>query len=70
MSPSMAGARRRFASRCLVAASILLPAGFFLGGFGIHGGDPGLGVLLVPVGAVLLFAAVVVVACALLGGNA
>ena len=38
----------------LVAASILLPAGFLLGGIGIHGGDPGLGILLTPVGAALL----------------
>jgi len=34
--------------------SWVLPLGFFLGGFGLHGGDPGLGVLLVPVGALLL----------------
>ena len=32
----------------------LLPAGFLLGGLVIHDGDPGLGVLLVPVGALLL----------------
>ena len=69
MAPSMAEARRRFASRCLVAASLLLPTGFFLGGLTIHGGDPGLGVLLVPVGAVLLFAAVVTVGWALPGGS-
>ena len=52
----------RIASRCLFSASILLPLGFLLGGFDIHGGDPGLGVLLVPVGAVLLFVAVVLAA--------
>jgi hypothetical protein len=46
---------RRAASRALVAASLCLPGGFFLGGCFIHGGDPGLGVLLVPVGAVFLF---------------
>ena len=32
--------------------------GFFLGGLFVHAGDPGLGILLVPVGAALLFAAV------------
>ena len=47
-----------FASRALTIASVLLPLGFFLGGFGIAGGDPGIGVLFVPVGAVALFVAV------------
>src|SRR6184192_2291899 len=47
LTPSAAGSLRW--------AAILLPAGFFLGGLVIHGGDPGLGILLVPVGAVLLF---------------
>ena len=45
---------RRAASGALIGASFLLPGGFFLGGCVIHGGDPGLGVLLVPAGAVLL----------------
>jgi hypothetical protein len=52
----------RIASRCLFSASLLLPWGFFLGGIDVHGGDPGLGVLLVPVGAVLLFVAVLLAA--------
>ncbi len=42
------------ASRSLIWGSILLPAGFLLGGLIIHDGDPGLGVVLVPVGALLL----------------
>jgi membrane protein DedA with SNARE-associated domain len=42
------------ASRALLWGAVLLPAGFFLGGLVIHGGDPGLGILLAPVGAVLL----------------
>jgi hypothetical protein len=42
------------ASPCLLAALVLLPVGFFAGGFGVQGGDPGLGVLLVPIGAVPL----------------
>lgn len=49
---------RTLASRCLYAATILLPAGFFLGGAIIHDGDPGLGVLLVPAAVVLLVVAV------------
>ena len=42
-------------SFALIWAAILLPAGFFLGGIAIYDGDPGLGVWLVPVGAILLF---------------
>jgi len=44
-------------SQTLTLASLLVPSGFFLGGFGFVGGDPGLAVLLVPIGAVLLIAA-------------
>jgi hypothetical protein len=53
---------RRLASPCLIGASILLPGGFFLGGIFIYGGDPGLGILLLPVGALLLLVAVFVTA--------
>ena len=49
-------------SFALIWAAILLPAGFFLGGIVIYDGDPGLGVWLVPVGALLLFYGVVRVA--------
>jgi hypothetical protein len=55
-------AARALASRCLIAATILLPAGFFFGGIFITAGDAGLPVLLVPVGAVLLFVAVFIIA--------
>src|SRR5437879_12361672 len=41
-------------SFALIWAAILLPAGSFLGGIVIYGGDPGLGVWLVPVGGLLL----------------
>jgi hypothetical protein len=41
-------------STALIAATILLPLGFFLGGVVFYSGDPGVGVLLVPVGAALL----------------
>jgi len=44
-------------SGTLVAATILLPIGFLVGGVVFYGGDPGVGVLLVPVGAVLLLLA-------------
>ena len=46
---------QRSISSALILAAILLPGGFFLGGVVTYGGDPGLGVWLVPVGAVLLF---------------
>ena len=49
-------------SFALIWAAILLPAGFFLGGIVIYDGDPGLGVWLVPIGAVLLFYSVARVA--------
>jgi hypothetical protein len=48
----------RLMSTSLVGASVLLPGGFFLGGVAFYSGDPGLGILLVPVGAVLLLTAV------------
>jgi hypothetical protein len=43
----------KMASACFTAALILVPAGFFTGGLVIYDGDPGLGVMLVPVGALL-----------------
>jgi hypothetical protein len=50
--------RDRLVSRGLTAASVLLPGGFFLGGAFYYAGDPGPGILLVPVGAVFLLMAV------------
>lgn len=47
----------RFASRCFVGATVLMPAGFFLGGVVFYGGDPGIGIALLPIGAVLLLVA-------------
>ena len=46
------------ASAALIGATILLPGGFLLGGIVVYAGDPGLGVLLVPVGGALLVLAV------------
>lgn len=56
--PGWGGTLRRAASACLMAASFLLPGGFFLGGLVIYHGDPGLGIVLVPFGALLLLVAV------------
>ena len=47
----------RLASRSLLAATAAIPAGFFLGGCFTYDGDPGLGILLVPVGGMLLLIA-------------
>ena len=49
---------QRRASVALLLATLLLPGGFLLGGIAIYGGDPGLGVLLVPVGGFALLYAV------------
>ena len=38
----------------LIWAGVLFPLGFFLGGVVTYGGDPGLGIWLVPIAAVLL----------------
>jgi hypothetical protein len=62
LAPHWSGSSRLVASRCLIGALILLPMGFLLGGIFVHGGDPGLGVLLVPPGAALLFVAVLLAA--------
>lgn len=57
--PRAAGA---VASAGLLASLVLLPGGFLIGGLWAHGGDPGLGVLLVPAGALAL-----VVGCIAIG---
>jgi hypothetical protein len=49
-------------SASVLAASLLLPGGFFLGGLWYYEGDPGLGVVLVPPGAILLIAALFLIA--------
>ncbi|MDE0621213.1 MAG: hypothetical protein OXH83_06040 [Bryobacterales bacterium] len=55
-------ARLLQASRLLLMGTVLLPAGFFLGGFGLYGSDPGVGVYLVPVGALCVLAAFLIAA--------
>ena len=59
---SSTGSWAKRAGACLTGAAILLPGGFLLGGVIIYGGDPGRGILLVPVGAVLLLFAVITTA--------
>ncbi len=49
---------RSSVSFSLIWAGLLFPIGFFLGGIVTYSGDPGLGIWLVPVAAVLLFYAV------------
>ena len=60
--PEVATKDLRAISSSLVAASVLLPGGFFLGGITFYGGDPGLGVLVVPIGAAFLLTAVYLIA--------
>ena len=62
VAPETYARDRVLISRCLIGALVLLPGGFFLGGVAFYGGDPGLGVLLVPIGAVSLMAAVFLLA--------
>lgn len=50
---------RASVSRWLVLGSTAMPAGFFLGGLLNHEGDPSLGILLVPAGALALLYALV-----------
>ena len=57
-TPNFEDGARTLASRCLIGALIALPLGFFLGGLFVSGGDPGIGIFLVPPGGLLLFIAV------------
>lgn len=47
------------ASWALRAATILMPLGFFAGGFLFYGGDPGIGIALVPPAAIVLLIGVI-----------
>ena len=53
---------QKLASPALIGASVLIPGGFLLGGIVTHAGDPGLGILLLPVGAIMLLVAVLTTA--------
>jgi len=58
VAPDLATASVRTISTALVAAIVLLPGGFFLGGVTFYSGDPGVGILLVPAGAASLLWAI------------
>jgi hypothetical protein len=45
------------ASASLVVGTLLIPGGFFVGGLFAHGGDPGLGAVLIPPGALFVLVA-------------
>ena len=60
--PELSVRNRRLISASLIGASYLLPGGFFLGGVAFYGGDPGLGVVVVPFGAILMLIAVFCIA--------
>ena len=55
----------RFASACMTGALLAMPVGFLLGGIWHSGGDPGAGIALVPLGALLLLIAIGSTACSL-----
>jgi membrane protein DedA with SNARE-associated domain len=54
---SAAVPKLELASRALIWASVLIPIGFFLGGTVTYEADPGVGVFLVPFGALALLIA-------------
>ncbi len=62
LAPDANARALRIASPCLLGAGVLLPVGFLLGGLVTYGGDPGLGVFLIPPAAAMLFAGVAVFA--------
>lgn len=62
LRPEWSGKGRNLASRGLGVSLILVPGGFFLGGLFIYQGDPGLGIFLLPIGFVFLFAGVLTTA--------
>ena len=61
--------RLKLASFFLADALLVLPAGFFLGGIGHGETDPSLGVLLVPLGGLLLLIAVALIAWSATGAS-
>lgn len=67
---SLSEGGRALASGALVAGSLLLPAGFFVGGVFVYEGDPGLAVLLAPLGALLVLVGAVVIALGARGRGA
>lgn len=64
--PKLAESNHRFTSLLLKLATILMPLGFILGGLVIYDGDPGPGIVLVPVGALCLLLSVLSIVAAIL----
>lgn len=62
VTPNWKPRARTVAARSLLAASVLMPGGFFLGGVWVYAGDPGLGIVLVPIGGALLLIAILLTA--------
>ncbi|MDB6053912.1 MAG: hypothetical protein JWN25_1435 [Verrucomicrobiales bacterium] len=62
MLPDWPAHSRKLASGFLLSATLLMPAGFFLGGVRVYGGDPGPTILLVPAGGLLLLVSVLMTA--------
>lgn len=60
--PEMISGRLNTISGSLIGASIGLPGGFFLGGVAFYSGDPGLGIIIAPIGGTLLMTAVFLIA--------
>jgi hypothetical protein len=56
--PELSEPRLAFVSPALASATIVMPVAFFLGGIVFYSGDPGVGILLLPIGAFLLLAAI------------
>ena len=67
--PEWSGAARGQASAWLLGATIALPGGFVLGGFGVYAGDPGLGIVLAGLGGLMLAVAVLLTALAAARGR-
>ena len=55
--PELTAKRQQLVSPALIGATVLMPAAFFLGGVAFYSGDPGIGILILPIGALLLLAA-------------
>lgn len=67
VAPRLGGdaAQGRRRERVLAAGACAMPLGFFAGGVLNSEGDPGFGIVLVPIGGVLVFAALVMAARAI-----
>jgi len=55
--PELTAKRTAAISSALIGATVLMPTAFFLGGVAFYSGDPGIGILILPIGALLLLAA-------------